>query len=233
MRKDKFTRLATSLLNKEGRVNAPESAWHDAQVRVISFNAHRQQLYCEVYKPGDIDRSTVFFFPNQLVIKELLPCEEANDCEADSVDPTFPPKNNSETTYTASKVAGKQLALFDKWHDALETEPYENDQGGRQTALLTRMDLMPPMAATEIGKILKTGAEKYGEHNWMRIPWPEQLNHALVHLFKVMDIFRRIELTDDEVEKAQLYERMILEAGQAGCRTMFFLDMLLRERLPN
>jgi hypothetical protein len=56
-----------------------------------------------------------------------------------------------------------------------------NALGGKQSALPYRTDLLPPRALLAVAKVLKSGAEKYGETNWHAISTAEHLNHMLTH----------------------------------------------------
>ncbi len=54
--------------------------------------------------------------------------------------------------------------------------------GGRQTRLDTRFDLLPFSAVMEVAKIMAFGASKHGDHNWRKILADSHLNHALRHI---------------------------------------------------
>ena len=58
-----------------------------------------------------------------------------------------------------------------------------NSDGGRQSYLGARADLIPAKALLHVAGILDAGAKKYGEENWRKIPTRDHVNHALVHLF--------------------------------------------------
>ncbi|MCM3257042.1 DUF5664 domain-containing protein [Paenibacillus lautus] len=58
-----------------------------------------------------------------------------------------------------------------------------NEQGGKQSEVLYRFDLLDPLAMFEMTKVLKYGAEKYGADNWRRIPVEEHLNHMIIHAY--------------------------------------------------
>lgn len=58
-----------------------------------------------------------------------------------------------------------------------------NDQGGTQSMVGTRFDLMHPGAMIRLAQLLKVGAEKYGEDNPSKIPTNDHLNHALLHIY--------------------------------------------------
>lgn len=79
-----------------------------------------------------------------------------------------------------------------------------NAQGGKQSKVAYRMDLLDPYAMFELGFILEQGAKKYGDNNWHKISRREHLNHALVHIFA--------ELMSNEDDD---------HIGHALCRLMF------------
>lgn len=58
-----------------------------------------------------------------------------------------------------------------------------NAHGGKQSDSPYRTDLLQPLAMLHLAKIMKYGAEKYGDNNWHAIPTAEHLNHAMTHLF--------------------------------------------------
>lgn len=50
-----------------------------------------------------------------------------------------------------------------------------------------RVDLLPPDALLELGKVFGAGASKYAARNWERgMPWSKVLGPLLRHLFKWM-----------------------------------------------
>jgi hypothetical protein len=58
-----------------------------------------------------------------------------------------------------------------------------NEQGGKQSAIPVRCDLLPARAVLELADTLAPAAIKYGEDNWRRIPRKDHVNHALAHIF--------------------------------------------------
>ena len=58
-----------------------------------------------------------------------------------------------------------------------------NAQGGQQSYLPTRCDLLPPLACLDIAETLHNGAIKYGDNNWRLINLESHLNHAMTHVF--------------------------------------------------
>lgn len=58
-----------------------------------------------------------------------------------------------------------------------------NEDGGSQSYIPVRFDLIDAAAMFEMAKVLHKGAEKYGENNWRRIPVEDHLNHLLMHTY--------------------------------------------------
>lgn len=71
---------------------------------------------------------------------------------------------------------------FPRRHARTDGETVTNAQGGRQSHVAARLDLIPPEALLLLGECLGFGAEKYGEGNWQKIPERDHVNHAMVHL---------------------------------------------------
>ncbi len=57
-----------------------------------------------------------------------------------------------------------------------------NENGGAQSELDTRFDLIPPCQLRKVAEVLAYGAEKYGVDNWKLISYEEHLNHVLQHI---------------------------------------------------
>ena len=79
-----------------------------------------------------------------------------------------------------------------------------NEQGGRQSHLPYRFDLIDPQAIFTLAEVLYQGAERHGEDNWRKIPVRDHLNHALAHIYAYM----AGDTQDDHL-------------GHAFCRMMF------------
>ena len=91
----------------------------------------------------------------------------------------------------------------------------ENEQGGKQSKIPGRYDLLPPIALGEIAVVLGEGAEKYGEWNWLGISTLSHLNHAIRHLV------------------AYLHNRNFADLTHAGCRIMFAIHQHREESREN
>lgn len=94
----------------------------------------------------------------------------------------------------------------------LGTETTVNALGGKQSATLTRFDLVPPFALARIAQIIKTGADKYGENNWKKIEVRDNINHAICHLYA----FLASDTNEDHL-------------GNASCRVLFALELALTD----
>lgn len=82
-----------------------------------------------------------------------------------------------------------------------------NAQGGKQSDSPYRSDLLPPAALLVIARVLKEGADKYGDDNWRAIPRKDHMNHALTHMLT----HRAGDQTDHHL-------------AHAACRLLFALE---------
>lgn len=58
-----------------------------------------------------------------------------------------------------------------------------NEKGGGQSRVHYRFDLLDPKAMFEMTKVLKEGADKYGDDNWRLIDIRDHLNHMIIHAY--------------------------------------------------
>ena len=70
-----------------------------------------------------------------------------------------------------------------------------NDQGGSQSHIPVRFDLIDAKALFATAAVLHEGAEKYGENNWRKIPVEDHLNHLIMHAYAYLSGDR----TDDHL----------------------------------
>lgn len=88
----------------------------------------------------------------------------------------------------------------------------DEETGARQSEILYRCDLLPPLAMLRIASVLYHGAQKYNAWNWFSIPYHEHLNHGLVHLMA----FLAGDRTDDHM-------------GHLACRVVMALEKYLHD----
>lgn len=79
-----------------------------------------------------------------------------------------------------------------------------NAEGGSQSLLRVRFDLLDTTAMFRLASILDYGERKYGANNWRKIPTQDHINHALTHIFGYL----AGDTQDDHL-------------GHAFCRLMF------------
>lgn len=74
------------------------------------------------------------------------------------------------------------------WYKTTKEAGQAADGGGlRYDEGKERVDLLPPDALLELGKVYGAGAKKYAARNWERgLPWSKALGPLMRHLFKWM-----------------------------------------------
>jgi len=83
----------------------------------------------------------------------------------------------------------------------------ENSEGGRQSKIDYRFDLIPAEAIAAVAAVLAEGAVKYGVDNWRKIAAGDHLNHAMMHIFAHMSS----DTQDEHAEHAATRILMWLE----------------------
>lgn len=58
-----------------------------------------------------------------------------------------------------------------------------NANGGSQSSIPVRFDLIDGPALFNMAKVLKDGADNYGENNWRKISIEDHLNHLIMHAY--------------------------------------------------
>lgn len=86
-----------------------------------------------------------------------------------------------------------------------------NAQGGKQSLVPYRFDLLDPAAMFAMAHVMHTGAAKYGDDNWRRITVQEHINHAISHLYAHL----AGDTSDDHLTHA-LCRAMMAKAVEAG-----------------
>jgi len=67
-----------------------------------------------------------------------------------------------------------------------DAEIVTNPEGGKQSKVNYRLDLVDAKAFLELGRILAYGATRYAPNNWRKISEQDHLNHALIHIYADM-----------------------------------------------
>jgi hypothetical protein len=62
----------------------------------------------------------------------------------------------------------------------------ENEQGGRQSKIDSKLTLIPPKAVIEVGKVMLKGESSHGRDNWRLIPLEDHLDHGLLHIMEYL-----------------------------------------------
>lgn len=93
-----------------------------------------------------------------------------------------------------------------------------DNQGRKDDQEKIRLELVPPDALLEIGKVLTFGAQKYAPRNWERgMSWSRILGAILRHTMAIM----RGEDRDPETG--------LLHSAHLGCCAMFLISFQLRK----
>lgn len=58
-----------------------------------------------------------------------------------------------------------------------------NANGGSQSSVPVRFDLIDGPSLFSMATVLKEGADKYGANNWRKIPVEDHLNHLIMHAY--------------------------------------------------
>lgn len=64
-----------------------------------------------------------------------------------------------------------------------EEEMVSNNQGGKQSKLEYRFDLIDTKAIFKLAHVLYAGEIRYGKDNWRKIDVDSHLNHAMSHIY--------------------------------------------------
>ena len=95
-----------------------------------------------------------------------------------------------------------------------EVEIVTNADGGKQSYVKPRFELIPPVVLRQIAITLSEGADKYGEDNWKLISISDHINHALNHI--------NLYYLDDKSED---------HLNHAACRLLFAYYQHLQQSL--
>ena len=81
---------------------------------------------------------------------------------------------------------------MDKWRASRDKKTIEgvnhgetttNPQGGKQSRLDYRFDLIDAKAMFDLARVMHEGTKKYEKDNWRKISTDDHLNHALSHIW--------------------------------------------------
>ena len=99
-------------------------------------------------------------------------------------------KNCTTCTRDASDCDNESVCdeNFSRWTDKVvkgvaSEEMVVNYNGGRQSKLDYRFDLIDTKAIFALAKVLHTGEVRYGKDNWRKIDTESHLNHAMSHAY--------------------------------------------------
>lgn len=98
-----------------------------------------------------------------------------------------------------------------------DAEMVTNAQGGKQSYQPGAFELLPPIALTEVAKVMAHGAAKYEAWNWTAIPSHMHLRSAMGHLFSF--------IAGDTTEGGDRYHHLT----HAATRLLFTVEMYARE----
>lgn len=110
-------------------------------------------------------------------------------------------------------------------YDAFPATPTEdetivtNANGGKQSFIKGRYDILPFVALKSVAEVLAEGADKYGEWNWHDIESKYHLNHAIKHALKAANM-----LSQEGSNEAVTYE----ELSHAATRILFALETYIK-----
>lgn len=88
-----------------------------------------------------------------------------------------------------------------------------NEQGGSQSHIPVRFDLIDGKALFEMAKVLHTGAEKYGANNWRKIDVKDHLNHLIMHAYAYLSGDRSDEHLSHIMCRAMFAQAVDIESG--------------------
>lgn len=101
------------------------------------------------------------------------PCQYANACT--SIDNKWKP---IEGQVFHGTISADQII-----NGVARSETTTNNQGGKQSRLDYRFDLIDAKALFELARVMHEGAQKYERDNWRKIDTESHLNHAISHIY--------------------------------------------------
>ena len=118
--------------------------------------------------------------------------EICHNCIEDDSKPDWRPRKNT----TINGVAEEEMTT--------------NNNGGRQSKLEYRFDLIDTKAIFALAHVLHTGKVRYGKDNWRKIDTESHLNHAISHIYA----FLAGDKQDDHL--AHALTRLVMSIGVEG-----------------
>lgn len=89
-----------------------------------------------------------------------------------------------------------------------------NANGGSQSFVPVRFDLIDGKALFQMAKVLKEGADKYGVNNWRKIPVEDHLNHLIMHAYAFLAGDRSDEHLSHMMCRATFAQAIHIEEGK-------------------
>lgn len=89
-------------------------------------------------------------------------------------------------------------------------ETVTNENGGKQSKLEYRFDLIDAKALFAVARVMHEGAQKYEKDNWRKIDVNDHLNHAISHIYAYL----AGDEQDDHLEHAAT--RLLMALGVKG-----------------
>ena len=133
---------------------------------------------------------------------------------------TSEPSSNPVPSEIANPLYAHDNVFFQPYNvevSSADAQAVTNDQGGKQSYQPGAFDLLPPIAITEVAKVLEHGAAKYDAWNWTAIPSHMHLRSAMGHLFSF--------IAGDTTEGGDRYHHLT----HAATRILFAVEMYARE----
>lgn len=132
----------------------------------------------------------------------------------DPTEPVYVPESLLTPSYAHDNSFFKPYNVEVSSADA---QTVTNDQGGKQSYQPGAFELLPPIALTEVAKVLEHGAYKYEDWNWTAIPSHMHLRSAMGHVFSF--------IAGDTTEGNDRYNHLT----HAATRLLFAVEMYARE----
>ena len=100
----------------------------------------------------------------------------------------------------------------------------KNIQGGKQSWVPVRFDLVDGKAMFAMSAVLHEGAEKYGANNWRLITIEDHLNHLIMHAYAYLSGDRTDEHLSHIMCRAMFAQGVELQEEKRMCATHINCD---------